>query len=186
MRELMRVATVFEEWACLHVAFDHTEHTWSYFLEDNFGDACLKVLPVGGLEGFGSKECLRVALILGIPVWADCELPVPVDQMVRNPARRSFFKEFRIQTARRYHCLPTVENFKLGDDPFDEKFGIRFFRVHGIGDEGKLEHIADRDSYKMARDLVLKLALGAVCPERVVSVPFILSPATPPRKRNGV
>ena len=42
-REVMRVGTLFEEWACRHVAFGHLGEAWPYFLEQGFGKACLAV-----------------------------------------------------------------------------------------------------------------------------------------------
>ena len=44
MRETMRVAGRFEEWACDNVAFDELAEPWPYLLEDHFGQACLAVV----------------------------------------------------------------------------------------------------------------------------------------------
>ena len=55
-------------------------------------------------------------------------------------------------------------------DPFDEEYGERYFGVYGVEDEETIEHIADRDSFADARELELKLAPGADCPERVAGL----------------
>ncbi len=90
-RELMRVAVMFEEWACLHVAFHHLEDTWSYFLEDAFGEACLRVMDAAALASFGADDCLRIAFRLRLPVWENGELPIPVDVVVDNAVGGSAF-----------------------------------------------------------------------------------------------
>lgn len=169
-RELMRVAVMFEEWACLHVAFDHLEHTWSYFLENAFGEAYLKVMEPGALALFDVDDCLRVAFLLRLPVWEDGELPIPVDVVVDNTCAASAFKAFRIQTVRGFLSEPLVIPYKDSDDPFDENLGERYFGIYGVGVDGLLEHIADRESFALARELVLKLAPGADCMERVVGL----------------
>lgn len=72
MRELMRVAAIFEEWACLYVVFEDLEHTWSYLLEDGFGEACLAVIEGSALASFGADECLQIAQQLGLKVnWTE-------------------------------------------------------------------------------------------------------------------
>jgi hypothetical protein len=40
MREVMRIATMFEEWACQHADFAQLGEVWPYYLEDHFGAAC--------------------------------------------------------------------------------------------------------------------------------------------------
>jgi hypothetical protein len=169
-RELMRVGGMFEEWACAHVAFDHLEETWSYFLEYAFGEACLKVMEPGALASFDADDCLRVAFRLRLPIWENGELPIPVDVIVDNTVAGSAFIAFRIQTARDFLAELQVFPFTDSDDPFDENLGERYFSIYGVGEDGLLEHIADRSSYSLARELVLKLAPGVVCPERVVGL----------------
>lgn len=68
MREVMRVATLFEEWACSHINFDELNEVWPYTLQDRFGEACLAVVPPTTLESFNEFDCLRVALRLRFPV----------------------------------------------------------------------------------------------------------------------
>lgn len=169
-RELMRVAGMFEEWSCLHVAFDHLEETWSYFLENAFGEACLKVMEAGTLASFDADDCLRVAFLLQLPIWENGELPIPVDVIVDNTVVGSAFKAFRIQTMRDLLAEPQVIPFTESDDPFDENLGERYFSIYGVGEDDLLEHIADRDSYRMARELVLKLAPSTICEESVVGL----------------
>lgn len=169
-RELMRVALTFEEWACLYVAFDHLEHTWSYFLENSFGKACLKVLEAGGLASFGTDDCLRLAFRLRLPIWENGALPIPVDVIVDNTVVGSAFKAFRIQTVRDLLAEPQIVPYTGSDDPFDENLGERYFGIYGVDEEGFLEHIADRDSYVLAREFVLNLAPAAVCAERAVGL----------------
>ena len=169
-RELMRVATMFEDWACMHVAFDHMEDTWSYFLENYFGKACLSVMDASALASFDADDCLRVAFRLRLPVWENGELPIPVDVIVDNTCADSAFKAFRIQTVRDLLSGPLVVPYTDSDRPFDENLGERYFGIYGIDGDGFLEHIADRDSYSLARELVLKLVPGANCGERVVGL----------------
>jgi hypothetical protein len=169
-RELMRVAVMFEEWSCLHVAFDHLEETWSYFLENAFGEACLKVLEAGALASFDADDCLRVAFRLRLPIWENGELPIPVDVIMENTVVGSAFKAFRIQTVRDLLAEPQVVPFTSSDDPFDENLGDRYFSIYGVEEDGLLEHIADRSSYSLARELVLNLAPGLACAERVVGL----------------
>jgi hypothetical protein len=169
-RELMRVALMFEEWSCLHVAFDHLEETWSYFLENAYGEACLKVMEAGALASFDADDCLRVAFLLQLPIWENGELPIPLNVIVDNTVEGSAYKAFRIQTVRDILAEPQVVPFTCSDDPFDEHLGERYFSIYGVDEDDCLEHIADRDSYSMARELVLKLAPGVVCAERVVGL----------------
>ncbi len=169
-REFMRVAVMFEEWACLHVAFDHLEDTWSYSLENYFGEACLAVMDASALASFGADDCLRVAFHLRLPVWENGELPIPVSVHVTNTVAGSAFDAFHIQTVRDLLDEAHVSPFTESDDPFDENQGERYFAVYGIDENGFLEHITDRSSYGLARELVLKLVPGADCEERVVGL----------------
>lgn len=169
-RELMRVALMFEEWACLHVAFDLLEHTWSYFLEECFGEACLGVMDASALASFDADDCLRVAFRLRLPVWENGELPIPVDVIVDNTVAGSAFEAFRIQTVRDLLAEPLVVPYTDSDDPFDENLGERYFGIYGIDADGFLEYITDRCSYEEAREFVLKLVPGADCAERVVGL----------------
>lgn len=168
MREVMRVATLFETWATRHVCFDEFDECWPYFLEDRFGGACVELVGVDGLARFEERDCLRVALRLRLPVIGSASLIVPLALEAENPVRGSAFRRFRIQTMR---CNP-VENgagpMTVDDDPFDEEYGRPFFALYGVGADGLLEHIADRPSYAEARELALKLAPGIAFPKVAV------------------
>lgn len=169
-RELMRVAVMFEEWACMHVAFDHMEDAWSYYLDNCFGEACLAGMDASAIASFDADDCLRVAFRLLLPVWENGELPIPVDVVVDNTCADSAFKAFRIQTVRDFLSEPLVVPYTDSDCPFDENLGERYFGIYGIDEDGFLEHIADRVSYGLARELVLKMVPGADCAERVVGL----------------
>jgi hypothetical protein len=41
---------------------------WPYLLEDQFGTACLQLLPVEALDQFSEADCLRTALQLKLPL----------------------------------------------------------------------------------------------------------------------
>jgi hypothetical protein len=164
MRELMRVGTLFEDWACAHVVFEATSEVWPYFLEDRFGTACLEVVAPDGLEEFDSSDCLRVALHLGLPVRAEDGLPVPVDVQAPNPVVGSEFQEFRIRTMRKEFEEQEAFPFTVSDDPFDEDFGAPYFAVYGVEEGGVLEHIADRKTYSAVLSLVRKLSPGVQLP----------------------
>ncbi len=164
MREMMRVANLFEAWACEHVAFVQTSEVWPYLMEDKFGDACLEFMLPSALAEFDDTDCLRVALRLRLPIQADDKLRVPVDVRASNPIAGSEFREFRVQTVRDDLDEGDVAPFTTDDDPFDEEFGPPYFALYGVGDDGLLEHIADRDTYSDALNLAQNLAPGVALP----------------------
>ena len=164
MREVMRIASLFEDWACQRVEFHGLSDVWPYLLEDKFGDACLEVFELGGFAGFDETDCLRVAIGLGLPVALDDALPLPIDLRAANPVAGSLFREFRIQTVRDSLEDGDVVAFTSTDDPFDEEFGPRYFGIYGIGADGLPEHIADRSNYSEALALAQKLAPGIEFP----------------------
>lgn len=169
MREVMRVATLFETWAARHVCFDEFDECWPYFLEDRFGTACVGLIGADGLARFAEADCLRVALGLQLPVICSDRLIVPLTLEAENPVAGSAFRRFRIQAMRCTVADDGVVPLTAADDPFDEEFGQPFFALYGIGADGLLEHIADRRSYTEARDLALKLAPGVAFPEVAVA-----------------
>ncbi len=175
MREVMRVGNQFESWACLHVDFDETNDVWPYLLEDKFGDAFLALLPPSALAQFNETDCLSVALHLRLPVMLDDKLPIPVDVSAPNPNTGTGFREFRIQTVRNSLDDGDVVPFVADDDPLDEEFGERYFGLYGVGEDGKLEHIADRKTYGEILNLVQKLAPGVAFPN---SPTFVSRPAS--------
>lgn len=66
MREVMRVAERFEDWACIWVAFEELSDVWPYLLEDKFGRECLSVLTPRRLMDFDDHDCARIAARLGL------------------------------------------------------------------------------------------------------------------------
>jgi len=164
LREMMRVGNLFEAWACAHVVFDEMNDVWPYLMENEFGDACLEFILPCALAEFDDSDCLRVALRLRLPIQADDKLRVPVDVCATNPIIESAFRGFRIQTMRNELDEGAVAPFTTDDDPFDEEFGPPYFALYGVGDDGLLEHIADRDTYSEVLNLAQKLAPGVALP----------------------
>ena len=164
MREMMRIANLFEAWACAHVVFEETSEVWPYLMEDKFGGACLEAMLPSALAEFDADDCLRVALRLRLPIQAGDKLRVPVDVRAPNPIGGAGFREYRIQTVRDDLDEGDIAPFTTDDDPFDEEFGPPYFALYGVGDDGLLEHIADRDTYSAALNLAQKLAPGVALP----------------------
>ena len=161
MRQVMRIATEFELWSCQHVFFDELDDVWPYLLEGRFGEACVSVL--GGPEtllDFDTRNCLRVAHKLRLPVRTDSGLPVAIDVTAENPAAGAAFRKFRFQTVRDSLEDDFVNAFTTDDEPFDDELGAPYFSLYGIGKDDLLEHIADRATYSAAVELVGKLAPG--------------------------
>lgn len=61
MREVMRIANLFETWSCKHVDFKRLNDVWPYLLEDRFGVECLHVLLPDNLAEFDESDCRRIA-----------------------------------------------------------------------------------------------------------------------------
>jgi hypothetical protein len=169
MRQTMRVANLFEQWACSHIAFEEMSDVWPYALESKFGAAVLNHLRPGALREFDEMDCLRVAIALQFPVKIDDKLPVPIDISASNPISGSHYKEFRIQTVRSLIEEEGIVPFTVVDEPFDGEFGPPYFGIYGIGEEGLLEHIADRSTYAGAAELLRKLAPGIDLPDSPTS-----------------
>ena len=178
MRVVMRVATRFEEWASLHIAFDEFDDVWPYLLEDKFGAACVSITGAESLDKFDDRDCLRVALHLRLPVRLSDGLPVPVDVTAANPIPNSPFWAFRIQTVRELAEDDFCEAFTLADDPFDDNFDPPHFALYGVGSDGLLEHIADRQTYAEALSLAQKITPGVQFPSAPIlgQTPPIKSP----------
>jgi hypothetical protein len=164
MRELMRIANLFETWACEHLDFKELNDVWPYLMEDKFGNTCMGILQPTMLMHFDETDCLRVALHLRLPVILDGKLPVPFDLILPNPSINAGFREFRIQTIRDSVEYGQPVPFVADDEPFDEEFGIPYFGIYGIDANGELEHIADRPSYLEAIALARKIAPGIAVP----------------------
>ena len=165
MREVMRVGNLFEAWACRCVSFEALDDVWPYLLQDSFGDACLEAIAPQSLTAFNESDCLRVAIRLRLPINIRLGLPVPVDVTARNPVANSQFRVFRIQTVRDSIDDEATVPFTPDDEPFDGEFGSLYFALYGVGEDNKLEHIADRQTYADARGLAEKLAPGVEFPD---------------------
>lgn len=176
MRVLMRVATRFENWATLHIAFENIDDVWPYLLEGKFGAACVSVMGAGRLAHFDDNDCLRVALRLGLPVKSADGIPVPIDRVAPNPVAGSVFRSFRIQTVRDASDDEIAEPFTLDDEPFDENFGAPYFALYGVDADGLLEHVADRRTYAEAVNLAQKLVA------EIAFDPVAISRTFPPRQ----
>jgi hypothetical protein len=164
MRKVMRIATQFEAWACLHLDFDLLDGVWPYLLKDEFGKACLAAVPTDAMIEFDDNDCLRIALRLRLPFKLDDMLPIPVDVRSPNPISGSSFKEFRIQTVRDSIETELIAPFTEDSDPFDAEYAAPYFGLYGVSDDELLEHIADRATYAEAVRLALKLAPGIEFP----------------------
>jgi hypothetical protein len=160
MREVMRVATLFETWACRHIEFNEFTEVWPYFLEDRFGERCMSAILPTDLASFDESDCLRVAMRMRLPIRYDGRLPLPVDLTALNPLANSPFKKFRIQTMRNHVEDEDASPYTADDEPFDGNYSAPYFALYGIGDDGLLEHIADRATYEDALDLARKFAPG--------------------------
>ncbi len=160
MREIMRVATLFETWACQHIDFGELTQVWPYFLEAEFGKKCLSAMLPTGLADFDESDCLRVAMRMRLPVIHDGKLPLPVDLIVPNPAADSSFKQFRIQSVRNDIEGENTSPYTWDDEPYDANFDAPYFSLYGVGEDGLLENIADRRTCAEALNLARKIAPG--------------------------
>lgn len=158
MREIMRVATLFETWACQHVEFSEFTEVWPYFLEDRFGERCLSAILPTGLAAFDDSDCLRVAMRMRLPIRYDGQLPLPVDLIALNPVANSSFRKFRIQTVRDHVEDGDASPYTPDDEPFDDNYHAPYFALYGIGEDGLLEHITDRTTLADVLDLAHKIA----------------------------
>ena len=95
-----------------------------------------------------------------LPIRYDGRLPLPVDLTALNPLANSPFKKFRIQTMRNHVEDEDASPYTADDEPFDGNYSAPYFALYGIGDDGLLEHIADRATYEDALDLARKFAPG--------------------------
>lgn len=169
MREVMRVAEMFETWACRHVAFDHLQEVWPYLLEDRFGPTCLEIMKADALAGFDGDDCLRIAFGLRLPIHLDDSLPLPMCIEARNPLAGAEFQRLRIQTLRqRLDGEGIIEAFTEDDDPCDKNFGPPRFGIDGVREDGDAVRFAEVESYQAARDLLTQLLPGIGLPDQVI------------------
>lgn len=168
MREIMRVAELFEGWACRHIAFERSGEVWPYLLGERFGETCVEYVTVDSFDDFDEADCLRVAMRMRLPIKLDTGLLVPLDVATENSMPNSTFRAFRIRTVRLMTEDDEVTGFGMDDDPDDVRFGPPFCGLYGVGKDGLMEHIADRRNYMEAVVLAEKLGIGAGFP-RVLS-----------------
>jgi hypothetical protein len=160
MREVMRIAGVFEGWATKHVNFGELDEVWPYFLQDRFGLACLSDISASDLAGFGERGCVRVAQRLGLPLLRHAELPMPVCMESPHPNASSEFLRFRLQMVRDSVDGESAAPFTAADDPFDPNYGPVYFSIYGVRANGLLEHIASRRTVYEALELASALIPG--------------------------
>jgi hypothetical protein len=67
MRETIRVAEQFEQWACSHVLFDDFGEVFPYFIEDKFGKALHELYGITCLRDINSDAFPKIAEHLHIP-----------------------------------------------------------------------------------------------------------------------
>lgn len=176
MRQVMRVATMFESWCCDHVDFSEFSDVWPYFLEDRLGEVCVNVMSATALAEFDQRECLTVAMRLRLPVKVVGELAVPVNLEAANPNPASGFRHFQIRSVRRHHENNDISQFTADDEPDDDNFGPVFFGLYGLDANGIVEHISDRDTYVGVYTLAAKLAPGILLPESPTLVDSLVKP----------
>jgi hypothetical protein len=165
MRQLMRVASLFESWCVDRIDFECLDDVWPYLLEDRLGDACLEVMGPECFASFDETDCLRVALHLRLPVKVVEGLAVPVNLTEENTNPASSFRHLQIRTMRLFEPGGDIQQYGIGDDPEDSDYGPIIYGLYGLEEDGIAEHIADRDTYADARELALKLAPGVAFPE---------------------
>lgn len=168
MRELMRVAELFENWACRHVAFNELDEVWPYLLEERFGAACLDRMDAGFLSEFNDDDCFSVAMRLRLPLWIDEGLPLPFLLEVENPVSGSEFASYRIQTFRTEVESGELQPFVAGEEEPDENCSVPFFAIHGLCRDGTVDRIAERRTYQEVATLLRAMFPGIDLPERPV------------------
>lgn len=147
MRQVMRVADLFERWSCDHVFFDALDPMWPYLLHDKFGPACRCAMMPGHLDKFDATDCLRVAMSLQLPMRHSSGLPIPADTTAINPVPHSEFVSFRIQSVRDANEGQAAVPYTFDDEPFDEAFGSPYYALYGIRSDAVQEHIAMRPTF---------------------------------------
>lgn len=167
MRVVMTVASEFERWASLHVAFNELGEVWPYFLEDQFGSAALKSISPATLTNFNEHDCLLLATQLALPLRLSEGFVLPINLRASNTVANSSFKELQILAVRSCEVDGSIVPLAVDDDP-EEHWNEVVFGLYGICDEGLAEHIADRSSYAAVRGLALAISPGIDFPEEPV------------------
>jgi hypothetical protein len=164
-REMMRIGTLFESWACENVVFEALTDVWPYQLRDHFGAACLQRVPVEHLAGFEAQDCPRVALAMRLPIWYREGSRLPLGLTVPNPVSGSAFVQWRIQTVRWHEEDEDWAPLEAEDDPDDPDFETPVLALFGVGAAGHSELVRTFATYAEARSMALKLAPGVGFPE---------------------
>jgi len=164
-REMMRIGTLFEAWACENVVFEVLTDVWPYQLRDHFGRACLQRVSVEHLAGFEVEDCPRVALGMKLPVWYREGNHLPLCLTVLNPVSGSAFVQFRIQTVRWHQEDEDWAPLEADDDPQDPDFETPVLALFGVDAAGHSELVRTFATYAEARAMALKLAPGVASPE---------------------
>jgi hypothetical protein len=133
---------------------------WPYFLEGEFGKQCLSAMLPTGLAAFDETDCLRVGMRMRLPIVHDGKLPLPENLTAPNPATGSPFKQFRIQSVRNEIEGEDTAPYTWDDEPYDANFDVPYFSLYGVGEDGLLEHIADRKTCAEAVSLARKIVPG--------------------------
>jgi len=164
-REMMRIGTLFEAWACENVAFEALTDVWPYLLMDRFGEACLASVPLEAMADLGSDDLPVVAMHMEVPLMYREGSNLPLDLEAPNPVAGSVFVRWRIQTVRGRREEAEMEPMRYGDDPHDPEYEPPVVALDGVDATGRLEHVRDSANYAEARSLVMKLTPGVVFPE---------------------
>lgn len=167
-REAMRIAALFEEWACGRVVFEEMSDVWPYLLEDKFGAACLQRMSVENLSGFDADDCPVVAMRLLLPLHYQEQPRLPLDVKAINPVPSSPFTHWRIQTIRCLSGDDSIEPMIYGDDPTDTEYEPPILALYGVNAEGLVEHIKDFERYADAVVFAGKIAPGVEFPDTPV------------------
>jgi hypothetical protein len=123
MRQLMRVASLFESWCADRIDFENLDDVWPYLLEERLGDACIEVMGPECFVSFDEMDCLRVALHLKLPVKVLVGLAVPVNFAEDNTNAESPFCQLQIRTVRQFEPEGDVRQYGIGDEPDDPDYG---------------------------------------------------------------
>ena len=168
MREVMRVAELFEKWACRHVAFEEIDEVWPYLLEERFGAACIERVNPDILTDFDLDACFAIASEMNLPLWIDKGLSLAFRLEASNPVLGSDFSSYRIQTFRTELESGESLPFVAGNEESDENFSLPFFAIHGLCREGTEEFIARRETYQEAAALLRRMFPGIDLPRKPI------------------
>lgn len=75
IRAIMRIAQLFESWACQHIDFTQLSDVWPYLLQDRFVQECLSILLPNNLADFDEHDCRRIATRLNLKHHTASDFP---------------------------------------------------------------------------------------------------------------